>query len=44
MSEAAGGVAVRDSKNPYGNVLLYNRSAWVSFVSAPQLGQYDAAR
>jgi hypothetical protein len=38
----AGGVAVQDAENPYGNLLLYSRSAWVSFVSAAQLGQSDA--
>ena len=42
VAQAAGGVAVRDSENPYGNVLLCRRSAWVSFVSAGQLGQSDA--
>jgi hypothetical protein len=32
VAPAAGAVAVRDSKNPAGPVLIFTRQAWAAFV------------
>ncbi len=34
-------VAVRDSKNPDGAKLAFNRSGWASFTTALKAGRYD---
>ncbi|GAB3810326.1 DUF397 domain-containing protein [Micromonospora zhanjiangensis] len=37
----AGGVAVRDSKDPAGPVLMFDRPAWVGFLSGLSRGSSD---
>ena len=32
VAPVAGGIAVRDSKNPAGPVLIFTRQAWAAFV------------
>jgi hypothetical protein len=44
VAAAAGVVAVRDSKDPYGLILNYPASSWRSFVAAASMGDFDAAR
>ncbi|NYF55091.1 DUF397 domain-containing protein [Micromonospora purpureochromogenes] len=34
-------VALRDSKDPSGPVLLFNRAGWLGFVGAAKDGQFD---
>jgi hypothetical protein len=37
----AGGVAVRDSKNPTGPVLVFTSGEWDAFVGGAKLGEFD---
>ena len=39
--EVPGGVAVRDSKDPSGPVLIFARDAWACFVGAAKDGDFD---
>jgi Domain of unknown function (DUF397) len=39
---AAGGVAVRDSKDPDGPVLRFDGEAWQGFVRSVRAGRFDA--
>jgi hypothetical protein len=34
-------IAVRDSKNPTGGVLLYNRAEWDAFIGGVKDGEFD---
>lgn len=34
-------VALRDSKDPSGPVLLFNRAGWLGFVGGAKNGQFD---
>ena len=36
-----GGVAVRDSKNPAGAVLLFTPAEWAAFVGGTKDGEFD---
>jgi hypothetical protein len=36
-----GVTAVRDSKNPEGPVLVFDRSAWAAFIGDVKAGRYD---
>ena len=36
-----GGVAVRDSKNPDGGVLVYNEHEWRAFLDGVRAGEFD---
>jgi hypothetical protein len=38
---AGGGVAVRDSKNPNGGILLYTAGEWQAFLGAAKAGEFD---
>jgi hypothetical protein len=38
---ANGAVAVRDSRDPDGNVLLYSINSWHSFLRAARVGNFD---
>ncbi|TDB71989.1 DUF397 domain-containing protein [Micromonospora sp. KC723] len=38
---SAAAVALRDSKDPSGPVLLFNRAGWLGFVSGAKNGQFD---
>ncbi len=38
-----GGVAVRDSKDPSGPVLLFTPDEWVAFVGGMRAGEFDHA-
>jgi hypothetical protein len=38
---AAGGVEVRDSKNPGGAVLAFTRDEWLAFVAGAKAGEFD---
>jgi hypothetical protein len=44
VATAAGMVAVRDSKDPQGPVLLYPATSWASFLSAAGNGRFDSLR
>jgi Domain of unknown function (DUF397) len=44
VAAAAGVVAVRDSKDSDGLVLLYPDISWRSFVAAAKMGDFDATR
>ncbi|MGJ7905890.1 DUF397 domain-containing protein [Actinopolyspora sp. H202] len=37
----SGGVAMRDSKNPHGGVLVFKRSRWNSFLNAVRRGTLE---
>ncbi|MFC4535974.1 DUF397 domain-containing protein [Sphaerisporangium dianthi] len=39
-----GQIAVRDSKNPDGPVLLYTPSEWQAFLEGARNGEFDAQR
>ncbi|MGC9668759.1 DUF397 domain-containing protein [Planosporangium sp. 12N6] len=41
VAELPESVAVRDSKNPDGAVLLFARESWVTFVAAVRTGEFD---
>jgi len=41
VAKMAGGLAVRDSKNANGPVLMYGVSAWRDFISAVAGGAFD---
>ncbi|MFE9954339.1 DUF397 domain-containing protein [Micromonospora sp. NPDC005299] len=34
-------VALRDSKDPRGPVLLFNRAGWLGFITGAKNGQFD---
>ncbi|MFU8871972.1 DUF397 domain-containing protein [Micromonospora sp. SL4-19] len=34
-------VALRDSKDPGGPVLLFNRAGWLDFIAGTKTGQFD---
>ncbi|WBB66572.1 DUF397 domain-containing protein [Micromonospora sp. WMMD812] len=36
-----GVVALRDSKDPSGPVLLFNRAGWLGFIAGAKEGQFD---
>jgi hypothetical protein len=36
-----GAVALRDSKDPRGPVLLFNRAGWLGFIAGAKNGQFD---
>jgi hypothetical protein len=44
VATAAGMVAVRDSKDPQGPVLLYSPASWASFLNAASNGRFDSLR
>lgn len=37
----AGGVAVRDSKDPDGNYLTFSHAEWATFCDAMRRGEFD---
>jgi hypothetical protein len=41
VAETPAAVAVRDSKNPEGGVLTFDRDAWTAFVADIRSGTYD---
>lgn len=41
VRRATGFVALRDSKDPDGPVLLFDRASWASFVEAVKEGEFD---
>jgi Domain of unknown function (DUF397) len=41
VAQAAGGCAVRDSKNPDGGHLIFGAQAWEAFVTDVKQGRYD---
>ncbi|MFD7596862.1 DUF397 domain-containing protein [Kitasatospora sp. NPDC059812] len=40
LGSLPGGVPVRDSKDPHGPVLVFPASAWTSFLSSVQAGDF----
>jgi hypothetical protein len=38
-----GGVAVRDSKDPSGPVLLFTQPEWIAFVRGVRAGEFEPA-
>ncbi|MET7747092.1 DUF397 domain-containing protein [Micromonospora sp. NPDC005367] len=34
-------IALRDSKDPHGPVLLFNRAGWLGFIAGAKEGQFD---
>ena len=42
VAATAGMVAVRDSKDPFGPVLLYPAVSWASFLNAASNGRFDS--
>ncbi len=42
VAKMAGMVAVRDSQDPHGPVLLYPATAWASFLDAASNGSFDS--
>jgi hypothetical protein len=42
VAGTAGMVAVRDSKDPQGPVLLYPAASWASFLTAASDGRFDS--
>lgn len=43
VAETPGSLAVRDSKDPHGPVLLFPRWTWSAFIAAVHAGAYDLA-
>jgi hypothetical protein len=43
VAETTGGIAIRDSKDPSGGVLLVDRAAWRTFASGIRQADLDAA-
>ncbi|MFJ6198379.1 DUF397 domain-containing protein [Micromonospora sp. NPDC092111] len=41
MGAGTTGVALRDSKDPGGPVLLFNRAGWLGFIEGAKNGQFD---
>lgn len=41
VASAAGGVAMRDSKNPDGPILLYTRTEFKAFLDGARNGDFD---
>ncbi|MBQ0896597.1 DUF397 domain-containing protein [Micromonospora purpureochromogenes] len=41
LGAGAAVVALRDSKDPSGPVLLFNRAGWLGFVGGAKNGQFD---
>lgn len=41
VAPAAGGVAVRDSKDPHGPILLYTPAEWSAFLHGAKTGEFD---
>ena len=41
ISPIAGGIVVRDSKNPVGPVLRYSATSWLAFTRDARLGRFD---
>jgi len=41
VASAGGLIAVRDSKNPDGPMLAFDRGAWVAFARRVRSGQHD---
>jgi hypothetical protein len=41
VAELVDAVAVRDSKQPDGGVLIFERAGWTSFVDAAKNGEFD---
>lgn len=41
IAAASGGIAIRDSKNPDGPVLLYTRDEFATFLHGAQNGEFD---
>ena len=39
-----GAIAVRDSKNPNGNVLAYDAASWNAFTTAARQGRFDGVK
>ncbi|TDC32141.1 DUF397 domain-containing protein [Micromonospora sp. 15K316] len=37
----AAAIALRDSKDPQGPVLLFNRAGWLGFIAGAKEGQFD---
>ena len=36
-----GGIAIRDSKDPYGPALLYSLTEWHAFLEGAKKGEFD---
>jgi hypothetical protein len=41
VAQIGGSVAVRDSKDPDGPVLLYSRKEWLAFINGAKKGEFD---
>lgn len=41
VANLADGVAVRDSKNPAGDALAFDRAGWKAFSGKAKAGQFD---
>lgn len=41
MDLTAGGVAIRDSKNPDIGPLVFTRDEWTAFIGGVKLGEFD---
>jgi hypothetical protein len=41
IAELTGAVAVRDSKDPHGPRLRFDRGSWRAFISGVQAGAFD---
>lgn len=42
MASVDDSIAVRDSKNPQGGVLVFSRNEWGAFVDGAKSGEFDA--
>jgi len=41
VADFGGGVAVRDSKNPQQQPLVFDRDEWAAFIGGAKLGDFD---
>jgi hypothetical protein len=44
VAEMANGIAVRDSKNPDGQILSYTIASWREFIADVRQGRFDRPR
>jgi hypothetical protein len=41
VAQASAAVAVRDSKNPTGPILVFRPESWTTFIAATKQGEFD---
>ncbi|SDY51505.1 protein of unknown function [Micromonospora pattaloongensis] len=42
VASVGGAIAMRDGKEPEGNILIFSRADWTAFVTGVRAGEFDA--